>query len=72
MLAQITSAEYAGIDRKRVYDRGGPMFVSGRILVVDLLLQKYLRPTQIAGLVIVNAEKVTETCAEAFIARLYR
>ena len=48
------------------------MFISGRILVVDLLLQKHIRPSQIAGLVVVNAHKITETSAETFIARLYR
>ncbi|KAF3916020.1 hypothetical protein AA313_de0200891 [Arthrobotrys entomopaga] len=57
--------------RQRMYARGGVFTVTSRILVVDLLTG-LLDPTQISGLVIVHAEKVTATSLEAFVIRIYR
>ena len=57
--------------RSGVYFEGGVLFVTSRILVVDMLLSKL--PTELlTGIVVLNAHKVTPTSSEAFILRLYR
>ncbi len=47
------------------------MFVTTRILVVDFLCSR-LAPTEVAGIIVLNAHRVTDTCGEGFAARLYR
>lgn len=63
----ITTAE----KRRRIYDKGGCVSVTLRVLVVDLL-SGVLPPTEITGLVILHAERVRETSNESFIVNLYR
>ncbi|CUM45412.1 uncharacterized protein AC631_02589 [Debaryomyces fabryi] len=57
--------------RKRVYENGGIVSVTSRILVVDLL-SGVVQPNDITGLFILHAEKVKETSNESFIINLYR
>lgn len=57
--------------RKRVYENGGIVSVTSRILVVDLL-SGVVEPNDITGLFILHAEKVKETSNESFIINLYR
>jgi DNA excision repair protein ERCC-4 len=46
-------------------------FVTTRILVVDMLAGR-LAPAQIAGMLVLNAHRASETSGEGFAARLYR
>ena len=65
------TADFAGADRLRAYDAGGPMFVTTRIAAVDILSER-LPPARIAGIVVGNAHRVTDFSGEAFVARLFR
>jgi len=65
------TADFAGADRLRAYDAGGPMFVTTRIAAVDILSER-LPPLKIAGIVVGNAHRVTDFSGEAFVARLFR
>jgi len=57
--------------REKIYLQGGVLFVSSRILVVDLL--KHRIPTaQITGFLIYRAHNILDSCQEAFALRLYR
>lgn len=58
-------------DRRKTYAKPNVLFISGRILVVDLLANR-IPVQQINGLIILDAHKVTENCLEAFICRLFR
>jgi DNA excision repair protein ERCC-4 len=65
------TAEMSADARNAVYLEAGVLFVTSRILVVDMLLGKV--PTDlIMGLVVLNGHRVTPTSTEAFILRLYR
>ena len=65
------TADFAGVDRRKAYDAGGPMFVTTRIAAVDILSER-LPPSRVAGLVVGNAHRVTDFSGEAFVARLFR
>ena len=65
------TADFAGADRRKAYDAGGPMFVTTRIAAVDILSER-LPPARIAGLLVGNAHRVTDFSGEAFVARLFR
>ncbi|CAI8009787.1 DNA repair endonuclease XPF [Geodia barretti] len=58
-------------ERETVYQRGGVVFITSRILVVDLL-RGQCPVAGVSGLLIWSAHKVTETSSEAFIIRLFR
>ncbi|KAL3684114.1 hypothetical protein R1sor_002136 [Riccia sorocarpa] len=63
--------EYTSAERVSLYNQGGTFVITARILIVDMLNEKV--PLQkVAGIIVCNCHKVTETCAEAFILRLYR
>ncbi|KAG9452536.1 hypothetical protein H6P81_005440 [Aristolochia fimbriata] len=57
--------------RLALYSSGQAFFITPRILIVDLLTSK-IPTSRIAGIVILNAHKLSETCTEAFIVRLLR
>jgi DNA excision repair protein ERCC-4 len=65
------TAEVPAIERIELYQKSRCCFVTTRILVVDLLSSR-LRPTGIAGMLVLNAHNVTETSKEGFAVRLYR
>eukprot|EP00040_Diaphanoeca_grandis_P031254 m.186662 g.186662 ORF g.186662 m.186662 type:complete len:1016 (-) comp32275_c4_seq6:246-3293(-) len=57
--------------RNEMYLGAGVLFVTSRILVMDILLKK--APTDlITGIIVLNAHTITPTSTEAFIMRLYR
>ncbi|UYV73760.1 ERCC4 [Cordylochernes scorpioides] len=58
-------------DRTEQYFQGGVIFVTPRVLVVDLLLER-VPLDLVAGVILYRAHKVNESCQEAFILRLYR
>ncbi|KAG8176360.1 hypothetical protein JTE90_020758 [Oedothorax gibbosus] len=71
LLPKIVTAEVSTKDRYDVYMAGGVLFVSSRILVVDMLVDRV--PIElITGLIVFRAHKILESCQEAFIVRLYR
>ncbi|XP_028403688.1 DNA repair endonuclease XPF-like isoform X1 [Dendronephthya gigantea] len=63
--------EYGVSDREVLYLNGGVLFVTSRILVVDMLTKK-LPIHLVTGIVVCKAHKIIDSCQEAFILRLYR
>jgi DNA excision repair protein ERCC-4 len=70
-LPAVINNETPAANRKAVYGAGGVVFVTSRILVMDLLTHRVL-PAAITGFVLLNAHTLTETGIEAFILRIYR
>lgn len=71
-LRVVGGPELANTTRRRaVYEEGGVISVSSRVLVVDLL-SGIIRPEDITGLFLLHAERVKETSNESFIVNLYR
>lgn len=67
----ITNESGQGKDRAHLYQRGGVLCITSRILIVDLLTNT-VHPNDIAGLLVAHAETVDpETSTEAFILRIY-
>ncbi|KAI5452177.1 DNA repair protein RAD16 [Naganishia albida] len=57
--------------RKSLYESGGLISVTSRILIVDMLTNNI--PTDlITGMIVLHAERVTANSIETFIIRLYR
>lgn len=65
------TSEYSVNERKKLYLDGGIIFVTSRILVVDMLLER-IPLDLITGLIVFKAHKIEDECQEAFILRLYR
>ena len=63
--------EISATGRIELYRGKACLFVTTRILVVDMLNSRVL-PNQIAGMIIMNAHRVTETSGEGFASRLFR
>ncbi|KAL8152206.1 hypothetical protein V2J09_009966 [Rumex salicifolius] len=57
--------------RNSLYTSAGIIFITSRILIVDLLTSR-IPTSKIAGVIILNAHSLTETCTEAFIVRILR
>ncbi|PWN88390.1 DNA repair protein [Acaromyces ingoldii] len=57
--------------RQELYLSGGLLSVTSRILVVDML-NKMIPTDLITGLVVLHAERISPTCVESFIARIFR
>ncbi|XP_010274508.1 PREDICTED: DNA repair endonuclease UVH1 isoform X2 [Nelumbo nucifera] len=57
--------------RHSLYSSGSIFFITSRILIVDLLNSK-VPTSNLAGLIILNAHNLSETCTEAFIVRIFR
>ena len=63
--------EVSAAGRIDLYRSKPCLFVTTRILVVDMLNAR-IQGQHIAGMVILNAQRVTEASGEAFAVRLYR
>jgi DNA excision repair protein ERCC-4 len=70
-LPRTLSAETTSAEREKLYLQGGVLFVSARILVVDLLKGR-VPIAAITGIIINKAHTILESCQEAFAVRLYR
>lgn len=70
-LPKTITADVSTKDRYEVYMSGGVLFVSSRILVVDMLVDR-IPIDLITGIIVYRAHKILESCQEAFILRLYR
>ncbi|KAJ9549801.1 hypothetical protein OSB04_022344 [Centaurea solstitialis] len=57
--------------RLSLYSSGNAFFITSRILIVDLLTRR-LPTSAVAGIVLLNAHSLSETCTEAFIVRILR
>lgn len=68
---QYITSEMDAIERNQIYCSGGVLFVTSRILVMDLLLEKI--PIElITGILVLNGHRVSPMSTEAFILRLFR
>ena len=63
--------EYSGTERDELYNAGGVIAVTSRILAVDFLTDR-VPADKVTGLVVWDAHRVSETSSEAFILRLFR
>uniref|UniRef100_A0A4W3HSV6 DNA repair endonuclease XPF n=1 Tax=Callorhinchus milii TaxID=7868 RepID=A0A4W3HSV6_CALMI len=70
-LPRIINNEIPSSERYTVYTEGGVLFVTSRILVVDFLTNR-IPANLITGILVYKAQKIIESCQEAFILRLYR
>ncbi|OIS99720.1 PREDICTED: DNA repair endonuclease UVH1 [Nicotiana attenuata] len=68
--AEITS-DLPANQRLSLYSSGGILFITSRILIVDLLTRR-LPTTAVAGLIVLNAHLLSDTSTEAFIVRILR
>ncbi|OBZ77930.1 DNA repair protein rad16 [Grifola frondosa] len=68
---RIVGFETGRKDRQDLYKKGGLISITSQIFTVDMLSSEI--PTHlITGILVLHAERVTPTSAEAFIVRLYR
>ncbi|KAI0666914.1 hypothetical protein C8Q78DRAFT_983512 [Trametes maxima] len=68
---RIVGFETGRKDRQDLYKKGGLVSITSQIFTVDMLSSDI--PTHlITGILVLHAERVTPTSAEAFIVRLYR
>ncbi|KAK4475913.1 hypothetical protein MN116_001156 [Schistosoma mekongi] len=67
----VITAEVNSKDRETIYKQGGVVFVSSRILVVDLLMER-MPASLVSGVLILRAHELHEGCQESFALRLLR
>lgn len=67
---QVT-ADLSTAERLGLYTSSSCLFVTTRILVVDLLSER-LDPKQVSGIIVMNAHRLTDSSGEAFIIKLYK
>lgn len=65
------TADVATSERIRLYGSSSCVFVTTRILVVDLLSGR-LNTEDVSGLIVLNGHHVTESSGEGFVIKLYR
>lgn len=70
-LPKIINNESNSNERETIYLQGGVLFMSARILVVDLLKNR-VPVENVTGILICRAHAILESCQEAFAVRLYR
>ncbi|KAL4433054.1 hypothetical protein ABPG77_006481 [Micractinium sp. CCAP 211/92] len=68
--AEVTN-EVPAAERQALYSTASCLFVTTRILVVDQLSGR-IDADQIAGMVVLNAHRVTDSSGEGFAVRLYK
>lgn len=70
-LPKVISAEVSTSDREGIYLAGGVLFISSRILVVDLLKER-IPVSLITGFIVLRAHRILDSCQDAFALRLFR
>ncbi|XP_028990797.1 DNA repair endonuclease XPF [Betta splendens] len=70
-LPRTVTSDVQSTERYNVYTEGGVLFVTSRILVVDLLTDR-IPAHLITGILVYRAHKIIDSCQEAFILRLFR
>ncbi|OTF70578.1 hypothetical protein BLA29_003186 [Euroglyphus maynei] len=68
---KISYASYKTQERHNMYLGGGVIFITTRILIVDMLTNRVPMPS-ISGIIVVNAHRVLKDYYISFILRLYR
>ncbi|RUS69234.1 hypothetical protein EGW08_023005, partial [Elysia chlorotica] len=68
---KIVTNEISTTERQNTYLKGGVLFITSRIFVVDLLTDR-IPVEHVTGILVYRAHKIIESCQEAFILRLYR
>lgn len=71
MPTMITNEAGQSKDRTLLYQQGGVLCITSRILIVDLL-SNVVTAQQITGMLVHNAHQVTEQSTEAFILRIFQ
>lgn len=66
----ITNESGQSKERRIVYDTGGVLAITSRILIVDLL-NGTVKADEITGILVAHAESITDTSTEAFIIRIF-
>lgn len=70
-LPQVINADVPSNERIKLYNSGGTFFISSRILVIDMLLERV--PYDIvSGIIVYNAHKIQTAHQDVFSLRLYR
>uniref|UniRef100_A0A224XJV8 DNA repair endonuclease XPF n=1 Tax=Panstrongylus lignarius TaxID=156445 RepID=A0A224XJV8_9HEMI len=70
-LPKIISSESAVSEREAIYLAGGVLFLSSRILVVDLLKNR-VPVANISGFIVLRAHRILDSCQDAFALRIFR
>lgn len=70
-IPRCVTAECSVNERSQIYANGGVLFVTSRILVMDILMER-VPADLITGVIVWKAHKILESCQEAFILRLFR
>lgn len=71
MPRKVTAETVSVANRRDYYLQGGVIFVTSRILVVDMLTKR-LPFESVSGILVVNAHRVVKDCTMSFILRLFR
>jgi DNA excision repair protein ERCC-4 len=67
----ITNESGQAKERTHLYEQGGILVITSRILIVDLLAGT-IQASEIDGMLIAHADQVTEQSTEAFIIRIFQ
>ncbi|XP_037794294.1 LOW QUALITY PROTEIN: DNA repair endonuclease XPF-like [Penaeus monodon] len=70
-IPRCVTAECPVNERSQIYANGGVLFVTSRILVMDILMER-VPVDLVTGVIVWKAHKILESCQEAFILRLFR
>ena len=65
------TTDYSTTERQKVYLEGGVLFITTRILVVDMLMER-IPMELITGILVYRAHATANSCQESFILRLFR
>eukprot|EP00794_Sanderia_malayensis_P007975 gene7975-8834_t len=70
-LPKVITNEFGTNERESIYLKGGVLFITSRILVVDILTNRL--PTHlVTGIIVYKAHRIVDSGQEAFILRMYR
>ncbi|RWS25727.1 DNA repair endonuclease XPF-like protein, partial [Leptotrombidium deliense] len=70
-MPRIVNSDCGTNERSKLYEIGGTLLITSRILVVDMLLKRIPIP-EITGIIVCKADLIVDSCQEAFILRLFR
>lgn len=68
---KVIGGEVSSDKRRKIYDNGGCVSITARVLVVDLL-SGMLSPADVTGIIALHAERIRETSSESFVINLFR
>ena len=65
------TTDYSTTERQKIYLEGGVLFITTRILTVDMLMER-IPMDLITGILVYRAHATASSCQESFILRLFR